>query len=102
MTVTYINLFEIPAGKEEDFVGFYRRVNDYMSAKAGYLGNTMHRAREAGSRYGFVNVVRWESEEELHAAHDEGYLSLVRSPEAQEIGMRFTPGCYDVIHQREH
>lgn len=99
MVVTYINLFEVPAGKEDAFVGFYHRVNDYLRDKPGYVGNTMHRARDAAARYAFINVVQWDSEEGHRAALDDGYVALVRSPEAMQIGLTFMPAYYDAIHR---
>jgi heme-degrading monooxygenase HmoA len=69
--VTFINCFELPAGREEEFFAGYQKVNAYMRAtKKGYVSNKMHRSLAPNARYRFVNVVEWESRE---AAHDAGF-----------------------------
>jgi heme-degrading monooxygenase HmoA len=78
--VTFINCFEVPAGREEEFFGLWRDVNQYMRQKPGYLSHRLHRSIQPGSRFGFVNVVQWQSPETWEAAHDDGFRALVEQP----------------------
>jgi heme-degrading monooxygenase HmoA len=96
-TITYINCFEIPSGKEEDFFRAFEQVNAYMRGKPGYLGHKMHRALTGDASFRFVNVVHWASAEHCRAAHDEGFRALVRTPEWS--GFRSLPGMYEVVHE---
>ena len=55
-----VNLFEVPAGGEEQFLDVYRRVNAYMRDKPGYVGNRLHRSLGRRRELPFVNVVEWQ------------------------------------------
>jgi hypothetical protein len=39
--VTVINFFEVPAGREGEFLELRKKVNAYMQRKLGYLGNKL-------------------------------------------------------------
>ena len=95
MAVTIISCFEVPAGREEEFVRLYHRVNDYMAQKPGFLGNTMHKAIARGARFAFVNVITWESAERSAAARDAKYEELIA---ADWFTVSTAP--YEVVHER--
>jgi hypothetical protein len=44
-------------------------------------------------------VATWESAEAWRAAHDEGFVSLVRQPQWREFPS--TPAIYEVVHAGE-
>ena len=69
-TVTLVNCFEIPAGRDS-------------------------LAPDARSR--FVNVAEWASAQDFHAAHDEGFCALVNQPSWAEF--HHFPALYEVIHE---
>lgn len=94
MSAVLVNLFEVPAGGEEQFLDVYRRVNAYMRDKPGYVGNRLHRSLGPDARYRFVNVVEWKSAEACAAAHDEGFRGLVGPPE--RLPFTSTPAVYEV------
>ena len=94
--VRYLNLFEVPAGREDEFLAMWQQVNAYMTAKPGYLGHRLHRALGDDARYRFFNYVEWESVEHFRGAHDEGFRAMVSGPEW--AAYPFTPGLYDVVH----
>jgi len=99
MPVTLINLFEVPAGREEAFRLLWEQVNAYMQAKPGYLGHRLHQALADDARYPYANVATWESDEAWRAAHDEGFTKLVTQPQWREFPS--TPALYEVVHTRE-
>ena len=41
MSVTLINLFEVPAEHDAEFQQRWQQVNDYMQAQPGYLDHTL-------------------------------------------------------------
>jgi len=74
----FINCFEVPAGREEEFFALWSVVNRYMRRKPGFISNRLHRATSAEARFGFVNYVQWRSVEDFRAAHDDGFRALVQ------------------------
>jgi heme-degrading monooxygenase HmoA len=99
MAVTLINLFEVPAGREEEFFRMWRQVNTYMRSKPGYVEHALHRSLQSDSSFRFVNIARWESVEHFDAAHDEGFRALVTNPAWAEFP--HTPALYEVVHQAQ-
>lgn len=78
--VTFINCFEVPAGRDEDFLVLWGEVNAYMAAQPGYVDHRLHRAVSQQARYRFVNVAHWDSADAWRAAHDDGFQRLVAQP----------------------
>ena len=95
-TVTFINCFTVPAGREDRFLELWTRVNAHMSAQPGYLDHHLHRALSDGARYGFVNIAHWSSADAWRAAHDARFRELVAGPEWAEFPS--TPGLFEVVH----
>ena len=78
--VTYINCFEAPAGREDDFLALFAEVNRYMRSKPGYISHRLHHATEPGAHFRFINVARWDSKQNFGAAHDDGFRRLIQQP----------------------
>jgi len=97
--VTLINCFEVPAGREDEFVGLWKQINAYMQTKPGYLEHKLHRALSPDARFRFVNVARWESADHFGAAHDEGFRTLVGQPEWAAFPRH--PAIFEVVHTGE-
>jgi len=96
VSITFINLFDVPAGTDEEFMRFWSSVNEYMRAKPGYLSHRMHRSLAPEARYRYANVVQWESPEAWEAAHDDGFRALVTAPDLPEFTS--VPTLFEVIH----
>ena len=95
-TVTFINCFTVPAGREDRFLELWTRVNTHMSTQPGYLDHSLHRALSDGARYRFVNVVHWVDAQAAQASHDSRFQELVSGPEWAEFPS--TPALFDVVH----
>jgi hypothetical protein len=95
--VRYVNLFEVPAGREDEFFAMFLEVNAHMAAQPGYLGHWLHRSLAPDVRYRFVNYVKWESVEHFRAAHGEDFLRLVSRPEWSDFTP--TPALYEIVHE---
>lgn len=94
--IRFLNCFEVPAGREEEFLGLWTRVNASMAAKPGYLGHRLHRSLASDARYRFFNYVEWETVEHWQAAHDDTFRAMVSGPEWAPFTS--TPALYDVVH----
>ena len=99
MPVVFINLFEVPADRDEEFLAEWREVNDYMRNKPGYQGHRLHRALAGDAKYRYANVATWESADAWRGAHDEGFRRLVTQPQWREFPS--LPTLYEVVHANE-
>jgi heme-degrading monooxygenase HmoA len=99
MSVVFINLFDVPAGRGEAFVAEWQKVNDYMRSQPGYQSHRLHRALAGDAKYQYVNVAIWESAEAWRAAHNEGFFRLVQQPQWREFPS--TPALYEIVHAGE-
>lgn len=97
MTIRFINLFTVPAGRDDAFFDLWRQVNVYMAAKPGYVNHRLHRAVSDTAPYRFINYVEWESPEAWEAAHDDGFRELVGDPRWAEFTT--TPALYEIVHE---
>lgn len=96
-SITLVNCFEIPSGREEEFLALWQQVNNYMREKKGYLEHKLHRSLLPDAPFRFINVARWASQEDFDAAHDDGFRSLVSQPAWKAFRSR--PALYEVVHE---
>jgi heme-degrading monooxygenase HmoA len=96
--VRFINCFEVPQGRDEEFLSLFREVNAHMAAQPGYQGHRLHRAVLPGARYRFVNYVEWASADHWRSAHGPEFRRLVQRPEWGPFPS--TPALYDVVDER--
>jgi heme-degrading monooxygenase HmoA len=94
--VRFINCFEVPVGRDEEFLRLWGEVNDYMQGKPGYVGHRLHRALADGARYRYVNYVEWASPAAWQAAHDAGFRERVGRPGWEHFTT--TPALYEIVH----
>lgn len=97
MAVTFVNLFEVPEGRDGAFLELWQEVNTYMRAKPGYSSHRLHRAIQPGVLYRYFNIALWKSEEHWAAAHDDGFRALVSQPAWKEFPP--LPTLYEVVHE---
>ena len=95
--VTVINSFEVPAGREGEFLELWKKVDAYMQRKPGYLGNKLHRAIAPDAPFRFVHVAQWASMTHFQGAHDTGFRELVDQP----VWSAFLPHrvLFEVVHE---
>ena len=94
--IKFINLFEVPEGRDEEFLAVWGEVNEYMRAKPGYVSHRLHRATDSSARYRYVNYVEWADVEHWAAAHDKGFRELVGRPGWEHFTT--TPATYEIVH----
>ncbi len=95
--IIFINCFEVPNGREDEFFAKWSTVNRYMRTKPGFISNRLHRAAAPDARFRFVNYVQWRSVADFRAAHDDGFRALVERPDWE--GISYTGAIYDVIQE---
>lgn len=64
----FINCFEVPAGREDEFLVVWTAVNNCMRRKPGSLSNRLHGAVTPKSRNQRINDVEWATVEHRRAA----------------------------------
>ena len=66
--VVLINLFEVPAGADEQFVAAWERARDFLAAQDGYRSTELHQSLGPDVEFRFVNVAEWASAAAFQAA----------------------------------
>jgi len=95
--ITVINSFEVPAGREDEFLQLWTRVNAYLKRKPGYLSHRLHRAITPDAPFRFVNVAQWASLAHFQGAHDTGFRELVEQPAWSAFLPHRT--LFEVVHE---
>ncbi len=78
--VVLINPFEVPAGREDEFVARWQEAADYMRRREGFVSTRLHQSLDPAAAFRFVNVAVWQSPEHFRRA--------VGTPEFQELVRR--------------
>ena len=93
--VTLINPFEVPAGKEDEFVERWKQAAEYLRQREGFVSTRLHQSLDPHAPFRFINVAVWESAEYFRQA--------MSTPEFQELAgaMPFSshPALYQVINE---
>jgi heme oxygenase (mycobilin-producing) len=58
-TATLINIFEVPGGREEEFLSLWEAADRLLRSRRGYVVTRLHRALMPDTRFRFVNVADW-------------------------------------------
>jgi heme-degrading monooxygenase HmoA len=93
--VLLINLFEVPASDEDDFMSSWEQARNLMRAQPGYLGTRLHRSLVPDAEFRFVNIAAWPSADAFQAAIDDpAFLGATA-----EIAGRAHPSLYEVARR---
>jgi heme oxygenase (mycobilin-producing) len=91
--VVLINVFEVPASRDEEFVAGWEQGKAIMERQPGYLSTALHRSLDPTAQFRYINVAHWESAQDFSAA--------LNNPEfvAYRNAVPFThyPSVYEVI-----
>ncbi len=92
MSVTLINIFEVPAGDEAEFIVAWEKTRDYLKTYPAHIETALHQSLH-DTKFLFVNIAQWASEEEFIAAVGSGGFREAAS------GLRwpFHPALYQVV-----
>jgi heme-degrading monooxygenase HmoA len=92
MSVTLINVFEVPAGDEDAFIAAWEKTRNYLMAMPAHIETALHQSLH-DARFRFVNVAQWTSEEEFNAAiASHGFRDA-----SSDLRWPFSPSLYRVV-----
>jgi len=92
-TVVLINPFEVPAGKEEEFLKGWEAARNFMQRQKGYVATRLHQSLDPAARFRFINVAEWETAADFQAAlHHPDFVTLRDS-----VPFPHYPSLYEVI-----
>jgi heme-degrading monooxygenase HmoA len=92
MSVTLINIFEVPAGDEGEFIAAREKTRDYLKTFPAHIETALHHSLH-DAQFRLVNIAHWTTEEEFNAAvGSQGFLDA-------SSGLRwpFHPALYQVV-----
>lgn len=92
MSVTLINIFEVPAGDGDEFIAAWERTRDYLMKLPAHLDTALHQSLHDG-QFRFVNIAHWTSEEEFNEAI--GSRGFQES--ASDLRWPMHPALYEVV-----
>jgi heme-degrading monooxygenase HmoA len=61
--VVLINVFEVSGGMENEFVEWWKNCSEALKKEPGFIDAQLHRNLKSASRFQFINVAHWETEE---------------------------------------
>ena len=97
MAVTLINVFSVPKGKEEEFVQWWEAAKVDITKKPGFISGKFHRSIKPNSRFNFINVAIWESEDVYWKAYEQSVTPMKNKLE--QLGVEMVPALYDVVFE---
>src|SRR5690349_4418539 len=68
MGVILINPFDVPAGREDEFIERWDAAAEYMRRQPGFRWTRLHQAVTPNPKFAFVNVAEMDSNEQFLAA----------------------------------
>jgi heme-degrading monooxygenase HmoA len=97
--ITVIVAFEVPAESVEQFISDWRTDKDFMIRQPGCIGGSLYRSLQSDARFRFVNIARWESEEDWKAALEAGEKhrtgkGIYRLSDWNKLGIKVNPAAY--------
>jgi heme-degrading monooxygenase HmoA len=91
--VVLINPFEVPEGKEEEFLKGWETARDFMQRQKGYVATKLHCSLDPTARFRFINVAEWETPADFQAALT--HPDFVKLREATPFA--HYPSLYEVV-----
>ncbi len=95
MSVTLINPFEVPEGREAEALAFWDKVADYMRKQPGFISTRLHKAVVPWARFHLINLAEWQSVEDFEIAINSEDFRKLTEP-FMEVFPHY-PGLYEVV-----
>jgi heme-degrading monooxygenase HmoA len=97
MTIaTLINVFEVPADREEEFLSLWEDADRLLRSQRGYVVTRLHRALMPDTRFRFVNVAELDSVEQWREVIGSAEF---RALAEQMSDFRPSPRLYQVVRE---
>ena len=91
--VVLINVFEVPAGADEEFLRGWEAARDFMQRQPGYVSTRLHQSLDPTARFRFINVAEWSSPADFQAALNQPEFVRMR----QASPFAHYPSLYQVV-----
>ncbi|SKA38221.1 Uncharacterized enzyme involved in biosynthesis of extracellular polysaccharides [Marinactinospora thermotolerans DSM 45154] len=72
--ITFINAFELPAERVDEFLPHWLDHAEQLSRAPGFRDDRLHRAVSPDTRFQLVGIAHWDSPEAWRAAHEDPRL----------------------------
>ena len=93
VAVTLINVFNVPAEGQAEFLAHWRRTTEVFKTRKGFLETHLHRNTGVGNgTFQFINIARWTSAEDWKGNHDD-----YRPTEYGVPGVKGHPAIFETI-----
>jgi heme-degrading monooxygenase HmoA len=90
-----INVFEVPEGRDEEFLAGWEEGKRFMEQQPGYVSTALHRSLDPAARFRYINIAVWESPEHFSAALNHPEFSAYR----ERVPFAHHPSVYTIIGQ---
>jgi heme oxygenase (mycobilin-producing) len=97
MAVILINVFSVPKGKEDDFVKWWQDVKASITKQPGFISGKFHRSIKPDSKFNFINVAIWESEDVYWKAYEKSAAPM--KSKLDNMGAEMVPALYNVAFE---
>jgi heme-degrading monooxygenase HmoA len=74
-----INVFEVPQGRDEEFMAGWEKARQFMGQQRGYVSTALHRSLDPAARFRYINVAVWETPEDFYAALNDPEFVAMRN-----------------------
>ena len=91
--VVLINAFEVPEGKEEEFLQGWEAARNFMQRQKGYVATRLHHSLDPTARFRFINVAEWATPADFQAALSRPEFVKLR----EATPFAHYPSLYEVI-----
>ena len=88
-----INVFEVPDGRDEEFLAGWEEGKRFMERQPGYVSTALHRSLDPQARFRYINVAVWESADDFRAALSHPDFAAYR----ERIPFVHYPSVYTVV-----
>ena len=90
-SVVLINAFEVPQGRDEEFLVTWEHARDWLREQPGYLGTRLHRSLDPNAEFRYVNRGTFRTADDFTGA--------ISNPAFPGGAMRFRshPMLYEVV-----
>ena len=91
--IVLINVFEVPADKDTEFLQGWMAARDFLQRQPGYIATRLHRSLDPAARFRFINVAEWATPADFQAAvNHSAFADLRRATQFASY-----PSLYQVV-----
>jgi heme-degrading monooxygenase HmoA len=90
-----INVFEVPEGRDDEFLAGWEEGKRLMEQQPGYVSTALHRSLDPRARFRYINIAVWESAQAFQAALNDPAFAAYRD----RVPFDHYPSVYTVIRR---